>query len=628
MAYEYLRNELHLPSFEALEPKDHLAALHAAAGTTGFQFLAPTDDLTTELMRSPIVRIAAKASTYIQASGKDSLDVIGDLYLQTFPPAVRKRRGEFYTPSQVSSLMARWALRSADDVVLDPAVGSGAFLLQGAARLKSFGASAAKCAAQLIGIDISSTSCLMTLANLVAFTGGPPLRLIEGDFFSIRRQGISLSPTTLGEVDVVICNPPYSRHHELPSRRKEELARLVEFESGWRLSRLASLYLHFMIHAATFLREGGRLAFLTPAEFMDVNYGQVLRTYLLENFRLDAFVLFPREGTLFRDALTTSCVTLATKGAPDQNHMVRFVRALGAPSTEELQKALEDGTLAEGGEISIHQVPQASLANVAKWSPLFFDAGRLHEPTVHRLREIASVRRGIATGANEFFTVDDETIDRWGLEPEFLTRIIPHARSVLYYDFTREDWERLREVGERVWMVSSRKPLAELKPTNLQKYLEWGESEGFNRRYIPSHREPWYSSEAARSQPILFTYMGRRRPRYVMNESGAVNLNNLHGVVPSKEILEDPMKLKALLAVANGQMMLEDPARHGRTYGGGLTKFEPREVENLPLPELRQRTFEDLGRLARGFDKLCAAARSGDQSAIVDALGKITGMMR
>jgi len=113
-----------------------------------------------------------------------------------------------------------------------------------------------------------------------------------------------------------------------------------------------------------------------------------------------------------------------------------------------------------------------------------------------------------------------------------------------------------------------------------------------------------------------------------MNESGAVNLNNLHGVVPSKEILEDPMKLKALLAVANGQMMLEDPARHGRTYGGGLTKFEPREVENLPLPELRQRTFEDLGRLARGFDKLCAAARSGDQSAIVDALGKITGMMR
>ncbi len=315
MAYEYLRGELHLPSFETLEPRDQLNALHAAASTTGLQFLAPTDDLTTELMRSPIARLAARASTLIQTSNKYSLDIIGDLYLQIFPPAIRKRRGEFYTPPQVSSLMARWTVRSADDVILDPAVGSGTFLLQSAARLKSFGASPIECAAHLVGIDINSTSCLMTLANLVAFTGGPPLRLIEGDFFSIRHHGISFSPKTLGDVDAVVCNPPYSRHHELTPKRKEELARLIGVESGLRLSRLASLYVHFMIHAATFLRRGGRLAFLTPAEFMDVNYGQVLRSYLLENFRIDAFVLFPREGTLFRDALTTSCVTLATKGA-------------------------------------------------------------------------------------------------------------------------------------------------------------------------------------------------------------------------------------------------------------------------------------------------------------------------
>ncbi len=627
MAYEYLRGELHLPSFTTLEPKDHLAALHEAASTTGLEFLAPVDDLTTALMQSPIARIAARASTLIQASDKNSLDVIGDLYLQIFPPAVRKRRGEFYTPPQVSSLMAHWTVQSADDVVLDPAVGSGTFLLQSAARLKSFGASPADCAARLVGIDISSTSCLMALANLVAFTGGSPPRLIEGDFFSIRHDGISLSPRTLEYVDAVVCNPPYSRHHELTSRRKEELARLIEVESGLRLSRLASLYVHFMIHAATFLRKGGRLAFLTPAEFMDVNYGQVLRTYLLDNFRIDAFVLFPREGTLFRDALTTSCVTFATKGAPGQDHLVRFVRVLGSPGVDGLQKALEAERSVDIGEISVRQVPQSALAHLEKWSPLFFVAENPQSSGGHRLREVATVRRGIATGANEFFTVSDQTIERWGLEPEFLLRIIPHARSVLYYDFTREDWNRLRAAGERVWMVSSRMPLNGLKDTNLRQYLEWGESKGVSRRYIPSHREPWYSSESVRPQPILFTYMGRRRPRFVLNESSAVSLNNLHGVTPSREFLEDPIRLKAFLAVANGQMTLEDPAIHGRTYGGGLTKFEPREVENLPLHEIGRRPFEDLVRLARGFDELCSVARSGDQSAIVGALKRITGVI-
>lgn len=623
MAYEHLRRDLQLPSLAKLDAKDQLVALHSVARTTGLSFLAPNDDLATELMHSPIARLATKASTLITNSNKDSLDVIGDLYLQVFPPAIRKRRGEFYTPPQVSSLMALWAVRSADDVVLDPAVGSGAFLLQSAARMKSLGASPAQSAAHLVGIDINSTSCLMTLANLAAFIGSPPKRLIEGDFFSIRHRGSSLSSETLEDVDAVICNPPYSRHHELTRTRKEELARLIEIESGSRLSRLTSLYVHFMIHATTFLTHGGRLAFLTPAEFMDVNYGQPLRKHLLDNFRIDAFVLFPREGTLFRDALTTSCLTLATKGAPGQDHLVRFVRVLGSPSTEELQNVLEAGNVVGTGAVSVQHVLQSELAHLSKWSPLFFAAGKSHVSGGYRLGEMASVRRGIATGANEFFTVNDETIGRWGLEPEFLTPIIPHARSVLYYDFTREDWSRLRAAGERVWMVSSRKPLAELKSANLRRYLDWGESEGVSRRYIPSHREPWYSSESVRPAPVLFTYMGRRRPRFVVNESGALNLNNLHGVTPSKEFLEDPIRLRALLAVANAQMMLEDPARHGRTYGGGLTKFEPKEVENLPLPDLGRYRRMDLLKLARKFDELCAIARTGEKTGIASKIGEI-----
>ena len=627
MAYENLRDRMRFPPLETLEPKERFRAFRKAAQATGLPFLVPADDLASELIRSPIARIAAKASKLLQADGKNSFDVIGDLYLQVFPSAIRKRQGEFYTPSRVSSLMTDWAVRSAHDVIMDPAVGSGNFLLHSGARLESFGASPEECAAHLVGIDINPTSCLMTLANLAALIRGPLIHLVADDFFSIHPHGKSLLPETLTDIDAVICNPPYSRHHEMNSKRKEELARLIEVESGVRLSRLTSLYVHFMIHAAAFLRPGGRLAFLTPAEYMDVNYGRALRAYLLENFQIDAFVLFPREGTLFRDALTTSCVTLATRGAPGPDHLVRFVRVLGSPSAHDLQRALAAERPVETSEMSVTLVAQAQLGQNTKWSPLFFGIGRQVTSSGPRLSEVASVRRGIATGANGFFTVNEETIETWGLEAEFLTPIIPHARSVLHYDFTEEDWKRLKVAGERVWMVSSRRPLVELKGTNVRRYLEWGDSNGFSRRYIPSHREPWYSAEGTQPKPILFTYMGRRRPRFVLNESGAVNLNNLHGVTPLGEFLGDPVRLRALLAVANGQMSLEDPARYGRTYGGGLTKFEPSEVENLPLPVIRSLRFEVLTKLAGGFDELCSVSRGGDQAAVIEALGRITSLI-
>jgi tRNA1(Val) A37 N6-methylase TrmN6 len=625
MAYEHLRGGLHLPPLNELDPRRQIVAFRSMARTTGLPFLAPRDDVENELMASPVARVSARASALIRTSSTDLADLIGDLYLQVFPSAIRKRWGEFYTPPEVSSLMAAWAVRSAGDLVLDPAVGSGTFLVQAAARLKSLGASPNRCAAQLVGIDVNPTSCLMALANLVPLTDGIPVRLIEGDFFTVRPPGNLLATMTVEKVDAVICNPPYSRHHEMSRERKEELGRLIEIESATKLSRLTSLYVHFMIRAATFLRRGGRLAFLTPAEFMDVNYGQALRTFLVRNFQIDAFVLFPRESTLFRDALTTSCVTFATKGVPRPDHFVRFVRVLDSPTTDELRGAIEAGGVANTDKVFVQQVPQSGLEHLPKWSPLFFVTEK-SQASGYQLGDVASVRRGIATGANAFFTVDEGTVTKWDLEPQFLTRIIPHARSASYYDFTVEDWNRLRASGERVWLVSSRKPLAELKSTNLRRYLEWGESQGFSRRYIPSHREPWYASENTRPPPILFTYMGRRRPRFVVNASGALNLNNLHGVTPSSEVLEDPIRLKALLAVANGQLMDEDPTKYGRTYGGGLTKFEPREVENLPLPDFRKYARNDILKLARKFDKLCAVARTGDKTEIADTIGEIVEM--
>ena len=78
--------------------------------------------------------------------------------------------------------------------------------------------------------------------------------------------------------------------------------------------------------------------------------------------------------------------------------------------------------------------------------------------------------------------------------------------------------------------------------------------------------------------PILCTYMARRAPAFVRNLAGARHLNIAHGLYPREPLPEDMIEavidhLKATISTDSG-----------RTYAGGLVKFEPKEVERLHIP--------------------------------------------
>ena len=76
--------------------------------------------------------------------------------------------------------------------------------------------------------------------------------------------------------------------------------------------------------------------------------------------------------------------------------------------------------------------------------------------------------------------------------------------------------------------------------------------------------------------------MARRPPRFVRNIAEARHINIAHGLYPREPLLEGT--LRALADYLSRTTSLTE----GRTYAGGLTKFEPREMERLlvPRPEL------------------------------------------
>jgi hypothetical protein len=84
--------------------------------------------------------------------------------------------------------------------------------------------------------------------------------------------------------------------------------------------------------------------------------------------------------------------------------------------------------------------------------------------------------------------------------------------------------------------------------------------------------------------PILATYMARRPPAIVRNPADARHINIAHGLYP-----REPLSHSVLDRLANA-LRSSITVCEGRTYAGGLTKFEPREMERLMIPDVTAST--------------------------------------
>jgi hypothetical protein len=113
----------------------------------------------------------------------------------------------------------------------------------------------------------------------------------------------------------------------------------------------------------------------------------------------------------------------------------------------------------------------------------------------------------------------------------------------------------------------------------VRAYLALGRRRGVPRRYLCRHRRPWWRVGGAPPPPIIATYMARQPPMFAANPDGCQIVNVFHGIHFLEHV--DDETVNALVAWLNAH-------RHtlsgGRTYHGGLRKFEPRELEALLVP--------------------------------------------
>lgn len=501
-----------------------------------------------------------------------ALDVIEALRLEiqsridsTKTQTERNKLGQFATPTALASEILEYAKSILPSGIkirfLDPAFGTGAFY---SALLRTFSLSQIE-KAEAYEIDADYGLRAKELWN------DTPLKLTIADFTKIdppRREN--------EKANLLICNPPYVRHHHLSEEEKSRLRSITEQITGKKLSGLSGLYCYFLCLSHGWLAKNGLAGWLIPSEFMDVNYGNEIKEYLLQNVTLLRVHRFSPRDVQFGDALVSSAVVWFKNEAPSADHTVEFTYG---------------GTLLRPNLRRLVSVEE--LHNITKWSNIDLnDFCFEHTKNRATLSDFFYIKRGLATGANEFFILTKEQVLKNNLPSEFLLPILPSPRF-LPVDEIEADNHGNPILDRQLFLLECNLPENEVKdkfPT-LFKYIQNGVEKGFSERYLCRHRSPWYSQENRPPSPLLCTYMGRgsggsKKPfRFILNHSRATAPNTYLLLYP-KPILENNMLLlKSIWKILN-ELPVELITRNGRIYGGGLYKLEPKELGNVPADDI------------------------------------------
>lgn len=528
--------QLDLPSFG----EDYLIA--AAVGLGAYRFggpLSPAEQRLISRKSASSVRLTPEELDVLAKSIWLGEDPLGSSLLALRTQAARRTVGAVYTPSAIVYPMVAWAMEQNPARFVDAGCGSGRF-----ANV------IARCSPStpIIAIDVDPIATLLTRAVLAVIDRGK-YQVINADYTRTRLDDF------VGRT-AFISNPPYVRHHNLSPQMKSWAQRAAA-TLGQTISGLAGLHAYFFLATALHAKPDDVGAFVTSAEWLDVNYGSVIRDLLLDGLGGQSIHFLEPTATPFQQTATTAAITCFRVGDKPRSMRLRRVKNV---------KDLAD--LSSGRPIARERLQEAR-----RWTPLI-RSKRSIPPGHVELGELCRVHRGAVTGANSVWIThsQDATMPRSVLFPS-----ITRARELFAAGDVLENTDHLRRV------IDLPEDLDELTQDDrrlVEAFLRRAKKAGADAGYIARTRRAWWSVRLREPAPILATYMARRVPAFVRNPADARHINIAHGLYPRIELP------KSALDKLADSLRTTISLTQGRTYAGGLTKFEPREMERLPVPDL------------------------------------------
>lgn len=495
--------------------------------------------------------------------------VLASIYARLVSGVNRRSLGTFFTPATEVELMRdMWSESEPDpSTVVDVGAGVGIFTATAAQRWPD---------ARVFAVDINPVT--LGLLALRAWVGGVKLhgdqspdagvRTVRADFTEWITQIHDTPPPRL-----ILGNPPYTRSQLLTTADRARLSQAADGLCGSRASLSTLITAISLRH----LEPTDGLSLLLPAQWLESQYAAPLREHLasLTHRRIELRLV---DGRLFVDAQVDAIVLqvgperdraadflVSTWTREDQAHVPRVVdrSEIGGGVS---WRALFEGTR----DIS---APHLTVATPDDDTTPSGVAGAA-------LADFCRLRRGTATGANEFFVLSEDEVVEHGLRDW----TVPLIRRLfkLPDEIHRKDLDTL-EASDKRWLLLAHADDRSLG-NDLDRYLTQGEKDGVDHAYLCRVRPgEWFDLDHDLVVPdIVVGPMTRGSVRFVANRAGGAIVNNLYGWTWREDVPEaDRTAILEWLRDAEGQREIDSAARR---QGIGLKKLEPKALAQLRIP--------------------------------------------
>lgn len=482
----------------------------------------------------------------------------------------RRSLGQFFTPFKIASFMVDWILENRKEnlSILDPAAGLGIF-----ERAFKFQNKDKKIEFDLWELDKIVCGKLAGIISQLDFNAN----IINSDF---------LTGPWDKTFDGIIANPPYYKHHFI--NNKDKIFEKVCIKTYFQFSIQTNIYCWFLIKAMNLLADNGRLAFIVPSEFLNANYGEKIKDYLIKSGIVLHLININFKENVFDNALTTSIIILSEK-KPKKSLAINFFNVSDIRHLDNL-----NGFLKKYPRTSI---TTKDLDPKIKWRNYFNGYVFKEDKNFIPFSKIGRCSRGIATGSNKYFTLTLEEVRKFNIPSECLSPCITKAGFVKDIKFTKDDFENLVKRNKRVYLFDGEKS----DDPNCLSYILRGEKEGINNKYLTKNRIPWFALEKRAVSKIWVSVFGRKGLKFIWNTSDCKNLTCFHAFYPTGY---GEKYLDILFIYLNTDFAKKHIDREKREYGNGLEKFEPNDINKSLVLNFEVLSAEDLTNLKSLQEKL------------------------
>jgi adenine-specific DNA-methyltransferase len=482
-------------------------------------------------------------------------------------PTYQKLRGGYYTPGPISDFLARWAIQSPDDTVLEPSCGDGNLLVAAASTLLRLGAQQEIVARNIHGVEIDQTEAQRSIERLRALdVPHYPGQIEIGDFFSYCVA--HLNDQRL--FDAIIGNPPFIRYQNFLEGHRVPAFELMA-QVGLKPNRLTNAWVPFLLASSLLLNEPGRLAMVIPAELLQVKYAASLRQFISAYYSQVTLITFKK--LIFADIQQEVVLLLAEKNAAESTR----IRTIELDNINALAAY-------DHGEVANAEVKPMDHTT-EKWTQYF-----LHTPEIDLLRELRNnpdltllgkvldVDVGVVTGQNKFFVLSEQQV-REGILNKYTDRIVGRSGHLKGVIFNEADWVANAANQQPSYLLRPPDLPFEELPDSLKEYIRRGEEEGLDKGYKCSIRNRWYIVPSVWTPYAFMLRQVHGYPKIILNEAGATCTDTIHRVR-----LRNGADGRRVAAAFMNSLTFAFAEVIGRSYGGGVLELEPNEAEELPLP--------------------------------------------